>query len=96
MLAHYGSLDGIPDDAADWDPALRSGVRGAARLADTLAGEREQAELFRLLATLRLEPELLDGVAALEWRGPTPAFEDVCRHFRDPALAERVAALATG
>ncbi len=95
VLAHYGSVDRIPDDAADWDPALRSSVRGAARLATTLAGGRQEAELFRLLATLRLDPGLLEGVAALEWRGPTAAFEHICRHFRDPALAERAAALAT-
>jgi hypothetical protein len=63
-------------------------------LADTLAAERELAELFRLLATLRLDRTLLDGVASLEWRGPTADFEGVCRHFRDPALAERAAALA--
>ena len=39
-------------------------------------------------------PSLLEGVSSLQWQGPNPGFEDVCRHFRDPALAERVAALA--
>ena len=28
-----------------------------------------------------------------QWRGPTEEFEAVCRHFRDPALAERAAAV---
>jgi 5'-3' exonuclease len=94
VLAHYGSLELIPDDAADWDPGLRSTVRGAPRLARTLAAEREQAELFRVLATLRVDRTLVNGTASLEWRGPTAGFEDVCRHFRDPGLAERAAALA--
>jgi 5'-3' exonuclease len=96
VLAHYGSLDRIPDDAADWDPALREAVRGAARLAGTLAGERQDAELFRVLATLRIEAELLNGVGSLAWAGPTEEFEGICRRFRDPALAERAAALAAG
>jgi 5'-3' exonuclease len=94
VLAHYGSFDQIPDDVADWDPEVRRGVRGAAKLAERLAGERELAERFRVLATLRLDPALLDNVATLRWRGPTEEFGDVCRHFRDPALAERAAALA--
>ncbi len=94
VLAHYGALEQIPDDDTAWDPALRSAVRGAKRLAETLAAQREQAELFRVLATLRLDRDLVDGVASLEWRGPTAAFEDVCRYFGDPALADRAFALA--
>jgi hypothetical protein len=37
--------------------------------------EREQAFLFRDLATLRSEIPLFASVDELEWRGPTPAFE---------------------
>ena len=94
VLAHYGNFDDVPDRVADWDPDVRSSVRGAAKLAERLAGEREVAELFRVLATLRVDSSLLEGVASLQWQGPNPGFEEVCRHFRDPALAERVAALA--
>ena len=84
MLAHYGSFDQVPDEVDDWDPEVRRAVRGAAKLAATLAGEREHAELFRVLATLRVDRSLLDGVSALQWQGPTEEFEDVCRRFRDP------------
>ena len=94
VLAHYGSFDEVPDRVADWDATVRQSVRGAAKLAERLADERQQAELFRVLATLRLDPTLLDGVAPLEWRGPTDGFEAVCRRFRDPALAERAFAVA--
>jgi 5'-3' exonuclease len=94
VLAHYGTFDDVPDAVADWDPDVRQAVRGAAKLAARLAAEREQAELFKVLATLRVEPTLLDSVGSLRWRGPTKDFESVCRHFRDPALAERAAALA--
>jgi 5'-3' exonuclease len=94
VLAHYGSFDQVPDRVADWDPEVRQGVRGAAKLADRLAAERDRAELFRELATLRLDPTLVEDVSSLQWPGPTGEFEQVCERFRDPALAERVAALA--
>jgi 5'-3' exonuclease len=94
VLAHYGLLDEIPDRVSQWDPAVRQAVRGAAKLAERLASERELAELFREIATLRLDPTILDNTTSLRWSGPTPAFADICQHFRDPALAERVAALA--
>ncbi len=93
VLAHYGSFDDVPDRVAEWDPEVRGEVRGAAKLADRLAKERDQAELFRVLATLRVDTSLLGTVASLQWRGPKKAFEDVCREFRDPALAERAAAI---
>ncbi|HEX4216772.1 MAG TPA: 5'-3' exonuclease H3TH domain-containing protein [Acidimicrobiales bacterium] len=93
-LAHYGHLDAIPDEVGDWDPDLCKALRGAPKLAATLAAEREHAELFLSLATLRTDRSLLPDVAALAWPGPTPAFEEICRHMRAPQLAERAAALA--
>ncbi len=96
VLAHYGNFDNVPDKVADWDPGVRQAVRGAVKLAERLAGERDRAELFRVLATLRLDPTLLDDVGSLRWQGPTKDFEAVCRHFRDPVLAERAVALAGG
>jgi 5'-3' exonuclease len=95
VLAHYGTIDEVPDDVAAWDPTVRQAVRGAAKLASRLAAERETAQLFRLLATLRLDPTLLATVDGLRWRGPTAAFDEVCRRFRDPGLARRVAALSS-
>ena len=93
VLAHYENLDAIPDDVERWDPSVRKAVRGADRLATTLTHERDLVGLFRDLATLRIDRDLLPDVAGLEWRGPTPAFEDVCRRLRSPALAKRAAAL---
>jgi 5'-3' exonuclease len=93
VLAHYEHIDAIPDQANDWEPSVRKSVRGADKLAATLADQRDLAELFRTLATLRIDRALLPEVADLQWRGPTPAFEAVCRHLRAPALAERAANL---
>jgi 5'-3' exonuclease len=94
VLAHYGSLNEIPDALKDWDPKVRQELRGAAKLAERLATERELALLFKDIATLRTKPAVMKKVSSLRWQGPKSDFDDVCRHFRDPALADRAAALA--
>jgi 5'-3' exonuclease len=93
VLAHYGTIEAIPDDVAEWDPAVRGSVRGAAKLAERLATERDRAELFKDLATLRIDSSLLDGVDSLRWQGPTDDFEAVCEHLRDRGMADRAAAM---
>jgi 5'-3' exonuclease len=65
VLDRYGHLDAIPADAADWDVK----VRGAAKLAERLAAQREDARLYRDLATLRTDVPLAETLADLEWRG---------------------------
>ena len=52
-------------------------VRGASALAATLAAQREQAMLFRTLATLRLDAPTIAGIDELRWRGPAPEFEAI-------------------
>jgi 5'-3' exonuclease len=66
VLAVYKRLEAIPDDAATWIPK----VRGAHVLAENLRLAREDARLFRTLATLRTDAPLSEGLADLEWRGP--------------------------
>ena len=46
-----------------------------AALAATLTRDRDQALLFRDLATLRTDIPLFDNVDELRWNGPTPAFQ---------------------
>jgi len=92
VLDHYDTIDAVPDALADWDPDLRKQVRGAASLAGRLAQERHLALLFRQLATLRIERDLLEEVDQLAWTGPTPAFGEVCALLGDERLAERAAA----
>jgi hypothetical protein len=54
----------------------------------------EDALLFRVLATLRVERALLGSVDDLEWGGPTDDFAAVAAFLRDPGLARRAAELA--
>jgi 5'-3' exonuclease len=92
VLARYGHLEEIPRDAADWDVP----VRGAGRLAATLADGREAAELFRVLATLRADaPGVLeDGVGELRWRGAADGFRELCATLDAPDLLARAEELA--
>jgi 5'-3' exonuclease len=90
VLSHYRHLEDIPELALRWEVT----VRGGKALATTLAAERDLALLFRDLATLRVDRSLLDGVAALRWRGPEPEFAELCRRLDAGDLLRRAEALA--
>jgi 5'-3' exonuclease len=94
VLSHYGTLDAVPDEVADWDPALRKAVRGADGLAATLAAGRDLAELFLDLATLRVDRSLLAQTDDLRWAGPAGDVDALAERLRAPGLPARVAALA--
>ncbi len=53
----------------------------ASALAHTFSEQREQALLFRTLATLRTDIALFDDVDQLRWNGPMPGFEDIAARF---------------
>jgi 5'-3' exonuclease len=89
LLARYRHLEDIPADAADWDVT----VRGAAKLAATLAAERADADTFKDLATLRTDAEV-GAVDDWQWTGPTEDFPAWCERFGWPRLAKDAAALA--
>jgi 5'-3' exonuclease len=65
VLARYGTLDAIPDDAAKWDVP----VRGKDALARELSALREAARLYERLATLRFDVPLAETLDDLEVRG---------------------------
>jgi 5'-3' exonuclease len=89
LLAEYNHLEDIPSDAADWAVT----VRGAAKLAATLAAQRPDADLFKVLATLRTDAEV-GTVDDWRWTGPTEDFPAWCERFGRPQLADQAAALA--
>jgi 5'-3' exonuclease len=91
VLAAHHHLAEIPDAPGQWQVT----VRGAPKLAATLAQGREAAELFLELATLRVDRSLLGSVDELEWRGPTEEFDEVCAYMADRSLVGRVAALVS-
>ena len=90
VLARYRHLEHIPERATQWSVA----VRGAVRLATTLAEQRERALLFRVLATLRADAPLGADVDALRWVGPRADFAAWADRLGTPALGERASLLA--
>ena len=90
VLARYKHLEDIPEFGFRWDVA----VRGRDRLASTLVDQREEAFLFRDLATLRADAPVLDDVDRLRWTGPTDALDAIATDIRARRLVERVAAAA--
>jgi 5'-3' exonuclease len=59
-----------------------------------LGKRREQALLFKRLATLRIDAPLFDDVEELRWRGPTSAFAELTKKMSEPRLLERTNAVA--
>lgn len=101
VLARYPHIEDVPDASGQWDVA----VRGAVSLAARLAAGRDEAYLYRRLATLVTDvPGVLDSVApgaagavdSLAWRGPRPGFGELCAGIDAEPLAARAAALAAG
>ena len=86
LLARYRHLENIPDDAADWDVP----VRGAARLAATLASRRELAILFRRIATVDRNAPISDSVDELRWNGPRESFPEMVERLESPGLLRQV------
>jgi 5'-3' exonuclease len=103
LIADYLALVG---DASDGYPGIpKIGAKTAARLLgehgpiedfpdSALSDERrEQALLFKDLATLRTGPALFADVEELRWTGPTDAFATWVEKLGAPRLLERCAKL---
>ncbi len=86
LLATYRHLEAIPDEESAWTVK----VRGAARLARTLAERRGEALLFKRLATLRLDAPVRESLADLEWKGARPSLRALCERLGFPDVAGRV------
>lgn len=86
ILARWGTIERIPDDVGAWDVK----VTGAPRLAATLAAHREEAMLYKKLATLVTDVPLPETLADLEFRGvPRESFETLCEQIGSKELRTR-------
>jgi 5'-3' exonuclease len=85
-LAAYGHLDAIPDDPRQWSVAIRN----RDRLAAALAAHRTEVDLYKTLATLRLDVPLVERLEDLRWRGvPRQLYEAFCECLRLGDLSRR-------
>jgi 5'-3' exonuclease len=93
-------------DSADGYPGISGiGKIGATRMLNrygpierfpknVLAGQHEQAMLFKRLATLKTDAVLFKNVAELQWRGPTSNFAKFVKKAGEPRLLARAKAAA--
>lgn len=91
VLAVYGSIEAIPDDESQWT-ADGVVVRGAQKLAATLRDGRDDAALFKRLATV--VRDVSDDVALgvvddWQWQGPSRELPKVARTLDMADLVER-------
>ena len=101
LIPDYLALVG---DSADGYPGIPGiGKTGAARLLNShgpiedfpeklLGNQLRNALLFKQLATLRRDALLFNNVDQLQWRGPTPAFEEFTLKAAEPRLLARAIA----
>jgi 5'-3' exonuclease len=88
VLSVYGNLESIPDRESEWRGVT---VRGAASLAASLREHRDEARLYRVLATLREDAPIAESLDDLRWSGAKrDELTAVCREIDDQAFLERV------
>jgi len=87
LLAQYGHIESIPDDAAKW----KVNVRGAAALAESLRRHRIEVALYKVLATLREDVPLTESLEDLQWKGARKdELVDFCTSIGDSEMVERI------
>ena len=87
VLAEHLHLEAIPDDHEDWNVK----VRGAATLAAKLREYREEAMLYRTLATLRTDVPIAESLDDLRWDGPKrEELEALCVELGERDLLNRI------
>ena len=85
VLTVFGHLENIPDDTAQWGPELRI----SEAVVSNLTERRDDAMLYRSLATLRLDVPLPEELDQLEWRGAhRAAYEAICSEMAAPGMLE--------
>jgi 5'-3' exonuclease len=85
-LSQYPHLEDIPKDCREW----HSSIKRARALSESLFKGWDDAQLFRTLATLRLDVPVFDTVEDLRWKRPRPNFEERCQRMKSPDLFRRV------
>ena len=85
-LSQYPHLEDIPRDWRTWHPSIKR----ARLLSESLFNAWDDALLFRILATLRLDVPVFEAVEDLRWQGPHINFEEHCQRMKSPDLFRRV------
>jgi 5'-3' exonuclease len=84
-LSQYPHLEDIPKNWEEWHPSIRK----ARSLSESLFSQWSDAQLFRTLATLRLDVPVFDTVEDLHWTGPRRDLAEYCRRMKSPDVFRR-------
>jgi len=86
VLSRFDHLESIPADPGAWGLPLGR----ASRLAENLGARRQEALLYRQLATLRIDVPQVETLGDLEWLGARDKLREVCRSLGDEAFLARI------
>jgi 5'-3' exonuclease len=87
VLAKLTHIENISDDHEEWGVK----VRGGATLAHNFSEQRDDAMLYRTLATLRTDVPIDESLEDLRWTGPDrPALEALCGELGERTLLDRI------
>ncbi len=87
VLRKLVHLEHIADDSKEWGVK----VRGGTTLAKNLREQREDAILYRKLATLRTDVPIHESLEEFRWKGADrPALEALCEELGERALLDRI------
>ena len=89
VLAHYKHMEAIPDDPGKWKVGSISPGR-AVSLAGSLSQRREEALLYKKLATVREDVPLAEKLNDLKWQGADPRLKTLCNELGDERIPERI------
>ena len=89
VLSRFEHLESIPNDSSTWQLKTISAGR-AASLADSLAQRRDEALLYRQLATLRNDVPLREKLSDLKWQGAHDHLKKFCRELGDERISARI------
>jgi 5'-3' exonuclease len=89
VLSRYEHLESIPKDPAKWQVSAVSPGR-AVSLAESLGQRREEALLYRQLATLRKDVPLAEKLADLKWQGARHRLNELCAELGDLKIPLRI------
>ena len=82
-------METIPDDPGKWKVSSISPGR-AASLAQSLSQRREEALLYKQLATTREDVPLTEKLNDLKWQGAYPRLNKLCSELGELRIPERI------
>jgi 5'-3' exonuclease len=82
VFSHYPHLEQIPTSWREWNPLIRR----AQRFSESLFSQWNNAVIFRMLATLRLDVPVFDSIEDHRWKGPRDDFKQYCDRLKTTAL----------